>query len=221
MLKKGKEQRLLCPPLFSLILMTNVLSATLKSFKDLIRNALQSVTAKIEGAKTMHRFLGPWINETDNQIWLAETLGLYDINELSSFLQYAEASLDNFQRGRQMLDLDVRQQMYNFWVLNSEISVHRSNNRHIMKIVNKNIKDNVKNIQDGNLKPIIDEEGTAKNKSEAHHHIALHPYRKLSEMYCKVYKYNVSFSTFLYSTNHFMSHLQHKLKWRCACVVYV
>ena len=37
-----------------------------------------------------------------------------------------------------MLDFEVRQQMYNFWILNSEVIIDN-----IIKIDDKNIKDNM------------------------------------------------------------------------------
>ena len=67
---------------------------------------------------------------TDTQVWLAERIGLEDTNEVTIFLQYEDASLDNPKKGRAILDFEIRQQMYNLWKLNSEIGVHRSNRRH-------------------------------------------------------------------------------------------
>ena len=49
----------------------------------LIRNASRSMNSKIEGAKMIRTLLGSSVDEIDTQIWLAEWLGLVDVNELT------------------------------------------------------------------------------------------------------------------------------------------
>ena len=88
------------------------------------------------------------------QIWLAERLGLVDVNKLTGFfLQYEYASLDNPKPGKTKLAIHIREQIYNYWEVNSEMSIHRSNNRHI-RIKTSNISDHVKDIPDDNINTI-------------------------------------------------------------------
>ena len=47
------------------------------------RNASRSINSKIEGAKIIRTLLGSSIDEIDTQIWLAERLGLVDVNKLN------------------------------------------------------------------------------------------------------------------------------------------
>ena len=54
----------------------------------------------------------------------------------NSFLQYEYASLDNPKPGKTKLAIHIWEQIYNYWEVNSEMSIHRSNNRH----TNKNVK---------------------------------------------------------------------------------
>ena len=43
------------------------------------------MNSKIEGAKTIRTLLDSSIDEIDTQIWLAERLGLVDVNKLTGF----------------------------------------------------------------------------------------------------------------------------------------
>ena len=47
------------------------------------RDASRSINSKIEGAKIIRTLLGSSIYEIDTQIWLAERLGLVDVNKLN------------------------------------------------------------------------------------------------------------------------------------------
>ena len=58
---------------------------------------------------------------------------------LVSFLNYASSDLNHLKRGQEKLPIPVRQEVYNFWIANSVISVHRSNNQHIIKIKQENM----------------------------------------------------------------------------------
>ena len=51
-----------------------------------------------------------------------------------------------------------------------------------MRIKTSNISDHVKDIPDDNMNAILDN-GNKKNKVEAHHQIALMPFRQLHQMY--------------------------------------
>ena len=47
--------------------------------------------------------------------------------------------IDVIRVGRNILPLYVRQQVYNFWKANSQVSTYRSNNRHFIKITKSNM----------------------------------------------------------------------------------
>lgn len=73
---------------------------------------------------------------------MVQKLWLHDTEELVTFLKYADLSPDENNLsavGREMMSLEFRQQVYNYWQINSETSVHRSNGRHIVKVSQENI----------------------------------------------------------------------------------
>ena len=65
--------------------MNTFLSSIFEYLRKLIRNARRCINSKIEGAKMIHTLLRSSIDEIDTQIWLAERLGLVDVNELTGF----------------------------------------------------------------------------------------------------------------------------------------
>ena len=65
--------------------MNTFLSPIFEYLRKLIRKARRTINSKIEGAKMIHTLLRSSIYEIDTQIWLAERLGLVDVNKLTSF----------------------------------------------------------------------------------------------------------------------------------------
>ena len=65
--------------------------------------------------------LGSSIDEIDTQIWLAERLGLVDVNELTGFFCSASASLDNPKPGETKLAIHLRGEIYNYRKVDSEM----------------------------------------------------------------------------------------------------
>ena len=56
-------------------------------------------------------------------------------------MKYAEEDKTTFTpRGRKLLDSQERESAYNFWKVNSEIIIHRSNGRHMINISKENIQ---------------------------------------------------------------------------------
>ena len=85
------------------------------------------------GAKLLKKIFGDQIECVEFQVWLADNLR-FKSRELVSFLNYASSDLNHLKRGREKLPIAVRQEVYNFLIANSVVSVYRSNNRHIIKI---------------------------------------------------------------------------------------
>ena len=100
-------------------------SSIFEYLRKLICKARRCINSKIEGAKMICTLLGSSIDEIDTQIWLAERLGLVDVTELTGFfLQYEYASLGNPKPGKTKLAINIREQIYNYWKVNSEMSIH-------------------------------------------------------------------------------------------------
>ena len=95
--------------------------------------------------------------------------------QLSDILKYAD---ELEQRGRKSLSTDLRQDVYDFWKVNSTISVHRSNNRHPAIISEENFE--TSDIQGQDISKL--ENG----KFWAHHLVSMKPYRELHEIYCQI-----------------------------------
>ena len=102
--------------------------ATLNYFQKLIKDARCGFRSKVEGAQLMYSIFRDKLDEADFQIWLVDALKLKDRNELIVFLSYsAEESSAITPRGRKLLSISEHESAYNFWKINLEISIRRSN----------------------------------------------------------------------------------------------
>ena len=134
--------------------------ATLNYFQKLIKDARHGFRSKVEGTQLMYSILGDNLDEVDFQMWLVDALKLKDRNELIMFLSYsAEESSAITPRGGKLLSISERESAYNFWKINSEISIHRSNGRHFIKISKENILTQVSDIQDSNISKVDTKRG--------------------------------------------------------------
>ena len=104
--------------------------ATLKYFRQLIKNAIRSFASTVEGAKILERVFGERLYDIDFQLWLVEKFWLKDREELLLFLEFASNDDIFTPRGQRFLSVKERQRVYDFWKANSKVSVHRSNDRH-------------------------------------------------------------------------------------------
>ena len=91
--------------------------ATLKYFRQLIKNARRSFASKVEGAKILERIFGERLHDIDFQLWLVEKFWLKDREELFLFLEFASNDDIFTPRGRRFLSVEERQRVYDFWKL--------------------------------------------------------------------------------------------------------
>ena len=136
--------------------------ATLKYLCQLIKNARRSFASKVEGAKILERIFGERLHDIDFQLWLVEKFWLKDREELLLFLEFAFND-DIFKpHGRRFLSVEERQRVYDFWKLNSEVSVHRSNDRTTVKINLEKVCPQVADLEDDNISLINTKRGEKK-----------------------------------------------------------
>ena len=64
--------------------------------------------------------------------------------------------------GRRFLNVEERQRVYDFWKLNSEVSVHRSNDRNTVKINLEKVCPQVADLEDDNISLINTKRGEKK-----------------------------------------------------------
>ena len=83
-----------------------------------------------EAAKALETVFGD--GDVDFQEWLARKIGLSSNEQLVDLSKCAEDEAE--QRGRNKLPINVRQDVYDFWKANSNVSVHRSNDRYLVTI---------------------------------------------------------------------------------------
>ena len=86
----------------------------------------------------MYLIFGDNLLIEEYQLWLSDFLSISK-EELLVFLDNVDCTVDEPGRGRQLLPKDQRQNIYNFWILNSELSVKRSN-EHMVKTEKDNLK---------------------------------------------------------------------------------
>ena len=78
------------------------------------------------------------------------------------FLEFASNDDIFTPGGRRFLSAEERQGVYDFWKLNSEVSVHRSSDRHIVKINLENVCQQVADLEDDNISLINTKRGEKK-----------------------------------------------------------
>ena len=165
--------------------------ATMNYFSKIIKDARRSFRSKVEGAQLLFTIFGDKLDETEYQIWLVDVLKLKDRNELLCFMKYAKEDKTTFTpRGRKLLDINERESCYNFWKVNSEISVHRSNGRHLINISKENIQTQVSDLPDSELTTVETKKGT---KLQAHNNNSLQGFAHFQ----KLYNSNISYGSFI------------------------
>ena len=102
--------------------MNTLYETFIKYYKDLVRNAQRSHLSKVEAAKALETVFGDELHDADFQEWLARKIGLSNSEQLVDLLKYAEGETE--QRGRKKLPINVRQDVYDFWKANSNVTVH-------------------------------------------------------------------------------------------------
>ena len=84
--------------------------------------------------------------------------------------------------------------MHDFWKLNSEVSDHRSNDCHIVKINLENVPPQVADLEDDNISLI----NTKKlEKKQAHKHVTTKCYKILHSDYKQIYGSKISYVSFI------------------------
>ena len=96
------------------------------------------------------------------------------------FLEFASNDDIFTPGGRRFLSAEERQGVYDFWKLNSEVSVHRSSDRHIVKINLENVCQQVADLEDDNISLINTKRG---EKKQAHKLVTTKCYENLHSDY--------------------------------------
>ena len=123
-------------------------------------------------------------NAVNYQVWFCDRLGI-SVDELKSFLEYSDDTIVEPGRGRKMLPLQERQNIYDFWSLNSELSVKRSNERHIVKIAKSKVLKQIVDLRDTWLERFTSGKGI--EKLRGNRKITVKTYRELHKSYCEIY----------------------------------
>ena len=190
--------------------MTKFADATMNFFCDLIREGRKSQSGM---ARANYYLLLVFKDEIWNehyQQWLVKALKLRDHNELLSFLLYEKS---DETRGRKMLPLDLRQEIYDFWKANSELSIYRSNGRHIAKIDKSNILPQHNDIVDNETSDLEKNP----NKLQAHRKFVDIPYRVLHKIFNDNHR-SCSFASFINMKPFYISPVTTKEMESCLCI---
>ena len=116
-------------------------------------------------------------------------------DELLTFMEYSEGDKTNFTpRGQKFLSIRERESAYNFWKVNSEISVHRSNGQHLANISKENLLNQVADIHDVDTTTVDTKRGP---KLLAHRRVTTNSYKRLHQDFQKLYNSNMSYRNFI------------------------
>ena len=182
-------------------------SSTLNYFRNLLKDARSSLKANMDGAVLLHRIFKDNLYDVDFQMWLVENLNLKDREQLVTFLSLAENTDSISLRGRKQMELDEHVNVYNFWKADSQVSTHRSNNRHLVKISKENTTLNTKDIQDNSIEQIETKRGP---KLQAHRKIKMKSFKLLHESYHGLYQSKISYRSFVNMKPFYVSRLTEK-----------
>ena len=70
-----------------------------------------------------------------------------------------------------MLLIEARCNIYNYWKVNSEFSVHRRNNRHMVRISKENLLPQTEDIEDEEISQVVTEIVKKEKTVQTHCHI--------------------------------------------------
>ena len=130
------------------------------------------------------------------------------------FLEFASNDDIFTRRGGRFLSVEERQRVYDFWKLNSEVSVHRSNDRHIVKINLENVRPQVADLEDDNISLINTKRG---EKKQAHKRVTTKCYKTLHSYYTQIYGSEISCGSFINLNPFYVSRPIDKETEMCLC----
>ena len=130
------------------------------------------------------------------------------------FLEFASNDDIFTPRGRRFLSVEERQRVYDFWKLNSEVSVHRSNDRNTVKINLEKVCPQVADLEDGNISLINTKRG---EKKQADKRVTTKCYKTLHSDYKQIYGSEISSGSFINLKPFYMSGPTDKETEMCLC----
>ena len=178
----------------------------------LVRNAKRSASGKVKAKKVLREIYGDNLDNYEFLVWLSKFLKLHSVIFLSLILAHNDDIGE--KPGRKLTPQSYRQDVYDFWKANAEISVHRSNDRHIKKILVRNIKIQVRDLVDSNITDTQSKKGP---KKKAHKLISLEPYHVLHRIYCDTHEFKPSMSLFTQLKPFYISNPTEKEVELCMC----
>ena len=195
--------------------MNTFTEATLDYFKNIVKNARQGHHAKVEAAQLFTKVFGDHLWNYEFQLWLVNMFNLRDIDELCSFLEYQDKEVS--VGGRQMLPLSVRQLVYDFWKVNSQVSTYRSNNRHFAKITKSNVLPQQVDVIDSD----VQESENNVYKLECHRKFLSETYRRMHKLFSDTSDIQFTFTSFMRLKPFYVKPVAVKEMETCLCIICV
>ena len=137
--------------------------------RSVIDRAKRSNAGKLKAKQFLREIYGDYLDDLNFLVWLANLLQ----KNCASLSVILACEGTEAKPGRKMTPAHHRQGIYDFWKTNSDVSVHRSNSRHIVKIAEKNMKKQVVDLVGDSIKNVTTKCGP---KKKAHRRITMEPY---------------------------------------------
>ena len=127
--------------------------------------------------------------------WLAMKLEVEEM-EFTSFLQISDKEVVVDRGGRSFLSKELRLDVYEYWIANSEVSVQRSNNRHLIKVSMYNVRKQIADIiiSDTNIEKVQTKRG---EKLQANRCVTNKTYEQIYRNWKDERNMNISIGSFL------------------------
>ena len=175
----------------------------------LIRNARRSQKSKVEASQFILRLFEADFKELSFRQWFIKKFNLLGNEELEDLLHP-----HLFSGSRRLHPQHVRQDVYNFWKRNAKVTTCRSNDRHIVNIVQTSINIQTIDLDDEEIQPSTDHP----NQMQAHRRFTSKTYDDLFKMYELSSQYNISPSSFVALKPFYIGPVTSNEMKSCVCI---
>ena len=171
------------------------ISSVAKYFRRMIKSKRYVGTNQQRVAvEILKSMFGSHLAEASFCKWLAMKLEVEEM-EFTSFLQISDKEVVVDRGGRSFLSKELRLDVYEYWIANSEVSVQRSNNRHLIKVSMYNVREQIADIiSDTNIEKVQTKRG---EKLQANRCVTNKTYEQIYRNWKDERNMNISIGSFL------------------------
>ena len=174
----------------------------------MLNNARRSSKSKIKASAFLQKVFQEHLKDEAFHSWFIHKFN-FKGNELDTLINY---DLITTSTSSKLLPKEIRQDVYNFWKENSKGSVCRSNDRHLVNIIKKNINIQTDDLDDDDIDPNLEH----LNRVKPHRKFTIHTHDELHKIYSNTEK--ISLSAFVSLKPFYIGPVTDREKETCLCI---